>query len=110
MGEHLTTVTVETPEALEAHLLAAGVKGPSLHPDADSDDTYKRWNGWNLARAVGLDAHGQFVTAEVWEFARGHRDWEANGRLAGNPHRDLAYPLEVLPALPVIRHPEHTPA
>lgn len=106
----METTTITTPAALETHLLAAGVKGPSLHPDVDSDDRWKRWNGWNQAVAMGMDAHGRYVSVEVWEFASGHRDWEANGHLAGRPHDDLAYPLEMLPALPNIRHPEHTPA
>lgn len=105
----METTTIATPAALEAHLLAAGVKGPTLHPRVNAERP-KRWNGWNMAVAMGMDANGRYVSVEVWEFASGHRDWEANGHLSGRPHDDLAYPLEMLPALPNIRHPEHTPA
>lgn len=104
------TVTVPGDEALKAHLLAPGVNGPTLHPRANTDELRDRWNGWNRAVALGLGADGLPVTAEVWEFASGHRDFEANGRLSGNALRDLAYPLEMLPAVPMIAHPEHTPA
>jgi hypothetical protein len=104
-----TTVVVSDVDALKAHLLAPGVIGPTLHPDAHTDELRNRWNGWNRAVALGIGADGLPVTAEVWEFASGHRDFAANDHLSGNALRDLAYPLSMLPAVPMIDHPEHTP-
>lgn len=106
----LTTTTCPDVASLQAHLLEAGVKGPSLHPDVDSPSAWSRWNGWNEAVSIGVDAAGQFVRAEVWEFASGYRDWEANGGLGLWALERLAFPLEMVPAIPNVRHPEHTPA
>lgn len=107
---HLTTVA--TYDDLCAYMDAVGVTGPSLHPRARRgghvDDTHT-WNGWNKTVTMGLDANGGHVSIELWHFASGHQDHEANGHLSGDVWERLAYPLQLLPALPVITHPEWTP-
>ena len=115
MTAHLTTVTLETVEAAVAHLLAAGTPGPTLHPNVRHTDSRRRWNGWNYTRAAGQDAQGNPLVLEAWHHAAGSIAWSCHGadhvlsHDAAQAWRNLAFPLEVLPARPVILHPEHTP-
>lgn len=105
-----STATIASCEELCEYMDAVGVKGPSLHPGTrPGTPRWGRWNGWNKAVAMGLDGNGEYVSIELWCFASGHEDHEANGHLSGDVWERLAYPLELLPALPVIHHPEHTP-
>ena len=111
---HLTTVTIPDADAAREHLLAAGTQGPSLHPYVGSDDRMKRWNGWNWAKASGVDANGEPMVLEAMIHAAGGVGWTSTPRsLLSHNHqeawRDIAFPLEMLPAVSVILHPEHTP-
>lgn len=111
-----STTTITSYEELCEYMDAVGVKGPSLHPRTfanggvvDSWGSDGVWNGWNMAVAMGMDGNGKYVSIELWCFASGRQDHEANGHLGGEVWERLAYPLELLPALPVINHPKHTP-
>lgn len=121
--EHLTTVTVETPEQVRDFLLEADVLGPSLHPrtlanggvpGSWGDDGV--WNGWNFATTCGRDANGVHVMLRSVHYASGQIDF--NGSPVGETpcagdlefaFAQIAFPVEVLPVSRHILHPEHTP-
>lgn len=118
----MTTVSVEltvlknADEARE-FLLAAGVKGPSLHPRASLDvNTRERWNGWNHAVISGADANGGYIVVESWHFAMGRVDFsvrcmgqDGHATLGNGCFDPVQWPITVFPAVAHIRHPEHTP-
>lgn len=109
------TVTVlENEEQAKQYLRAVGVRGPSLHPRAITPVTRDRWNGWNHARTVGIDAENHFVDIESWHFASGFTDFSGShngrgGRLGSIAFDGFHWPIQVFPALPIINHPEYTP-
>lgn len=110
----VTVTVLENADEVKQYLRDVGVKGPSLHPNANSPETRDRWNGWNHAKTIGIDAEGNFVEIESWHFASGHDDfsgkWNASGgRLGSIAFDDFVWPIQVFPALPIIRHPEYTP-
>jgi hypothetical protein len=109
------TVTVlENEQEAKRYLLDAGVQGPSLHPHVNSENPRYRWNGWNQAMAVGIDADGAAVEIESWHFAAGGVDYSVasrgeTGLLGSTAFQYVRWPIQVFPAIPVIRFPEHTP-
>ncbi len=110
----IATVLENEAEA-KKFLRDVGVRAPSLHPHVGSPDAWKRWNGWNHAKAIGTDADGGFVEIESWHFASGSVDYSvsANGsgsRLSTGAFNDVRWPIQVFPAIAIIRHPEHTPS
>lgn len=109
------TVTIlQNAEEAKRYLLDVGVQGPSLHPYVGSDDHWKRWNGWNHAKACGVDAEGRLVEMESWHFAAGGVDYSTSrnggmGSLGSLAFQGFCWPIQVFPAIAVIRHPEYTP-
>jgi len=111
---HLTTVTIPDADAAREHLLAVGTKAPTLHPHVNSDDPWERWNGWNKTRAAGMDANGEPLLLEAKHYAAGGTGYASVPvNLLSDDHNDawseIAFPLEMLPAVSVILAPEHTP-
>lgn len=110
------TVTVLANEAeAKQYLLNVGVRGPSLHPRVSTPDSRDRWNGWNHAKTIGIDAEGYFVEIESWHFASGGRvdfsgEWNGRGSRLGSIAFDgFNWPIQVFPAIAIIMHPEYTP-
>lgn len=113
--EQVTMTVLESMDEAKVFLAAVGTKGPSLHPDVNSDDPWKRWNGWNYTLAPGLDAEGRGVILSMRHYASGWDDFStqldgAMGRMSTLAGDDFAWPIRVAPARPIILHPEHTPA
>jgi hypothetical protein len=120
--EHLTTTTIAGPIAAQYHLQDAGTPAPTLYPNIHVPDLgYSvpyRWSGWNRTEAVGLDANSNPVMIGLWHYASGHTHYAVEGpfvrgaTLSSKPAAvfdQLAWPLEVLPAVAVILHPQWTP-
>lgn len=114
----MQTTTLTSPDEVRGYLLDVGTPAPALHPDVDSDDPWKRWNGWNATLATGIDAAGLPVNFTAWHFASGGRvDFSAGivgCILTGGDDDDkifegIKFPVEALPAVSHIRHPQHTP-
>jgi hypothetical protein len=120
-NEIIVGTRCDTPDDVRAHLLAANTRKPSLHPDIDNPDPWKTWNGWNYTKTFGRDAAGAGVTVEMWHFANPDTPNDINVRVDGgtgeaqgllHPFQALdliTYPVVLVPAFSVIRHPEHTP-
>lgn len=119
----LETTTLAGPEDAQRFLLAVGVQGPVLHPRANVPDlgwqAPYRWNGWNRTLAIGSDANGQPVKLESVHYAsEGSKPQWAGGSLIEDGIRlgnvefaweNIAWPVEAMPAIAIILHPEHTP-
>lgn len=121
--DHLTTITVETPEEARDLLLEAEVLGPSLHPRTLANGGVPGswgkdgvWNGWNFATTCGRDANGVHVMLRSIHYASGGIDFNG-GPVGGVPRggdlehafSEIAFPVEVLPVSRHILHPEFTP-
>lgn len=122
----MKTTVIPSPAELRDYLAEAGTPGPSLHPDAPQNhpnDKWARntWNGWNFTVTAGVEAGGRPFIAYLTHYASGHSDLAA-GPVVGVPHGALkdddldrwakagvVFPVEVMPAIQQILHPEHTP-
>lgn len=110
----IRTTRLNDAEAAKDYLDAAGTPGPSLHPFIRSRDHWRTWSGWNDTVAMGFDANGLPVIIEAHIGTAGHHSY-ASGQpgyaLNGSSlaFTNVAFPIEVLPATTVIRHPQYTP-
>jgi hypothetical protein len=119
----MTDITVLAgPAEVKAHLRAAGVRGPSLHPRAPgaptntTPDSWSNgtWNGWNRACAYGVDANGEGVSFEQWVFADDGEDFTGDGARISSGLGEwiwarVTFPVRLFPATAWITYPEHTP-
>jgi hypothetical protein len=114
MKLHTVTLSVlENEDDAKKFLLAVGVQGPSLHPRANPPFARDRWNGWNYAKTMGVDARDRFVMIESWHFATERVDFSVSinggtGRLGGF-FDEIRWPVQAFPARAIIQYPEHTP-
>jgi hypothetical protein len=109
-----TVILIKDAEDARAYLRSVGVKAPSLHPRVRSESTRDRWNGWNYAKAAGVDDEGYPVVIESWHFASGGVDFSGQwanqgGRLGSIAFDEFRWPIRVFHAKAIIVHPEHTP-
>jgi hypothetical protein len=106
-------VTLADEQAVLAHLWASGVQAPSLNPFIGSRDHAQRWSGWNSALAIGVDAEGRNVAAELVLHADGKnprlRVTKATANTSSATEFVPVYPLSLLTAQATINHPQWTP-
>jgi hypothetical protein len=110
----VTAILLESEAEAKQYLRSIGVKGPSLHPRVASESTRDRWNGWNFAKAAGIDADGYPVKIASHHYASGWTDFSGQtadqmGRLGSIAFDGFRWPITVFHAKAIILHPEHTP-
>lgn len=110
----VTVVVLQNEAEAKAYLRSVGVKGPSLHPRVHSESTRDRWNGWNFAKAAGIDAEGYPLRIAAHHYASGWTDFSGQttdqmSRLGSIAFDGFRWPIMVFPAKAIILHPEYTP-